>query len=182
VANQSASRVRRPSKASSDAAAQFDLMTAPGHLIRRAQQIHFAIWGQRIPESVTSVQFATLALLIRQPDIDQRTVGELLSIDTSTLAEVCSRLADRGLIERHRDKVDRRRYVLRVTPRAEELVESVVPLVEEVGDELLAPFTASERTMLLKLLRKLLLHHQPDTDSQVLRAPQLKPKRAQPRR
>ncbi len=138
------------------APADYDLFRAPGHLIRRAQQLHQTLWAERIDADLTSVQFAVLALLVRQPEIDQRTLGASLSIDTSTLADVCRRLADKGLLERSRNPNDARRYVLSVTPSAVALLTRTVPAVDAVGNALLAPLDRDERTTLITLLQRVL--------------------------
>ncbi|MCW3006475.1 MAG: DNA-binding protein [Solirubrobacterales bacterium] len=135
----------------------FDLHGAPGHLIRRAQQRHQALWLERVGDRLTSVQFAALALLEREPDLDQRTLGERVSIDTSTLAEVCRRLADRGLLERARDPRDARRYVLRVTDAGAAVLREAIPAVDVVGEQLLAGLDAAERETLIALLRRVLV-------------------------
>ena len=36
-----------------------------GHLLRRAQQVHLAVWQREVSNEVTSVQFAALAVLDR---------------------------------------------------------------------------------------------------------------------
>jgi DNA-binding MarR family transcriptional regulator len=134
----------------------FDLDTAPGHLIRRAQQRHQALWTQIVGGELTSVQFALLVLLRDHPELDQRTLAERTSTDTSTLAEVCRRLEQRGLLSRERDAEDRRRYVLRVTPEGEDLLHRVTPDVARVGEALLDGLTEDERSLLPALLRKLI--------------------------
>jgi DNA-binding MarR family transcriptional regulator len=134
----------------------FDLLAAPGHLIRRAQQQHQARWAQLVGSEVTSVQFAVLAKLAGEPGSDQNTLAGALSIDTSTLAEVCLRLASRGLIERERSAADSRRYRLYLTETGESLFEHHIPAVDAVGEALLAPLTERERRTLMRLLRRVI--------------------------
>jgi DNA-binding MarR family transcriptional regulator len=134
-----------------------DFMSAPGHLIRRAQQNHQRLWSELVDEPFTSVQFAVLALLLQKPGIDQRTLGLELSIDTSTLASVCRLLEDRGLLARRRDDQDTRRYELRATRAGESLIERTAPMVEAVGEHLLAPLDDDERAQLLALLRRIVV-------------------------
>lgn len=134
----------------------FDLETAPGHLIRRAQQRHQALWMRIVGGELTSVQFAILVLLRDEPELDQRTLAARTSTDTSTLADVCRRLEQRGFLRRGRDAGDRRRYVLRVTPEGENLLRRVTPEVTRVGDALLDGLDADEGATLLALLGKLL--------------------------
>ncbi|MCZ9339106.1 MarR family transcriptional regulator, partial [Streptomyces sp. TRM76130] len=63
----------------------------------------------------TSPQFAVLNALVAEPGLDQRTVGERVGLDRSTIAEVISRLSRRGLIDKVRDPQDGRRALLRPT-------------------------------------------------------------------
>lgn len=139
----------------------FDLAEAPGHLIRRAQQLHALLWSERVAGGLTSVQFAVLALLAQQPGVDQRTLGRLLSIDASTLAGVCRRLEGRGLLQRERDPDDVRRYVLHVSPAGVELLAETIPAVHDVGAALLAPLSDDERGTLMRLLSRVVVAAEP---------------------
>ena len=114
------------------------------------------MWTQIVGGDLTSVQFAILQLLRDEPELDQRTLAARASTDTSTLADVCRRLEQRGLLGRARDAEDRRRYVLRVTPDGDELLRRVIPDVTRVGEALLEGLTDAERADVLALLRKLL--------------------------
>jgi DNA-binding MarR family transcriptional regulator len=134
----------------------FDLLAAPGHLIRRAQQQHQARWAELVGSELTSVQFAVLAKLATDPGTDQNSLAGALSIDTSTLAEVCLRLAARGLIDRERSETDARRYRLFLTTDGRAALKRHVPAVDAVGEALLAPLTERERTTLLHLLRRVI--------------------------
>jgi DNA-binding MarR family transcriptional regulator len=135
---------------------EFDLATAPGHLIRIAQQRHQALWTAIVGGELTSVQFAILVLLRDQPELDQRTLAARAFVDTSTLADVCRRLEQRGLLRRARDADDGRRYVLRVTPEGDDVLRHVIPDVRRVGEALLDGLGEAERASLLTLLRKLI--------------------------
>jgi DNA-binding MarR family transcriptional regulator len=132
----------------------FDLVSAPGHLIRRAQQVHTTIWAEVVGSQLTSVQFAILVALDAEPGLDQRTLGERISLDPSTLAEIISRLAARGLIGRERDPGDARRYVLEPTPQGKRLLRETAPAVDEVGRRLLEGLSDRESATLLRLLRR----------------------------
>ena len=120
----------------------FDLASAPGHLIRRAAQLHTATWAELVDVNLTSVQFAILAALAATPDLDQRTLARRVSLDPATLADVSRRLVERGLVERARDAGDRRRNVLRLTDEGARVLRDAIPAVEKVGERLLDRFTA----------------------------------------
>jgi DNA-binding MarR family transcriptional regulator len=134
----------------------FELLEAPGHLIRRAQQQHQARWAQLVGSEITSVQFAVLAKLATDPGTDQNSLAGALSIDTSTLADVCLRLASRGLVDRRRSAVDARRYHVHLTQAGQALLERYVPAVDAVGAALLAALNEGERRTLVRLLRRVI--------------------------
>jgi DNA-binding MarR family transcriptional regulator len=136
--------------------AQRHLAHSPGHLIRRAQQRHLALWSARVGGELTSVQFAVLLLLRYEPGLDQRTVSTRLSIDSSTLADVCRRLEQRGLLGRSRDAVDGRRYVLTVAEPGRELLDAALPAAEAVGEQLFGDLDAEERRTLMALLARVI--------------------------
>ncbi|HEY7621924.1 MAG TPA: MarR family transcriptional regulator [Solirubrobacteraceae bacterium] len=136
---------------------RFDLLAAPGHLIRRAQQHHAALWVERVDAELTSVQFAVLVAVHERPGLDQRTLGTMLSIDGSTVADVCRRMAERGLIVRERSPDDARRYGLGLTAQGEAVLRQLAPRVAALGEDLLGPLTQRERETLMRLLRKVVL-------------------------
>jgi DNA-binding MarR family transcriptional regulator len=133
-------------------------MTAPGHLIRRAEQVHRTLWSQYVGDSLTSAQFAILVSLERRPEVDQRTLAESVSLDSSTLADVCRRLEERGLIERSRDAADGRRYTLRSTADGARLRRELTAGVRRVGTELLDGMSDRQRDTLLTLLTRVVAH------------------------
>lgn len=127
-----------------------------GFLIRRAQQAHVAAWQREVSGEITSVQFGVLSLLHNSPGASQRDLCAGLDLDRSTIADIVVRLQRRGLIERARDKGDRRRNVLQLTELGEMELAALVPRVERM-DEILTDHLSSEdrehlRALLLTLL------------------------------
>ncbi len=130
-----------------------DLMEHPGHLIRRAQQVHEWLWRAQVSRTVTSPQFAVLNKLLAEPGIDQRTLGSSVALDRSTTAEVIRRLHQRHLVDRVEDATDRRRQLLRLTPAGARLVRELIPKARCMNDLLTQPLQPDERSELLRLLR-----------------------------
>ena len=87
-------------------------------------------------------------------ELDQATVGRLTSLDRSSVAELASRMADRGLIQRRRDSSDARKRLLRITAEGASTLAEVAPYVRRVGDQLLAPLDSGERARFLDYLRR----------------------------
>lgn len=130
----------------------FDLDFAPGHLIRRAQQVHTSVWASVVGEDLTSPQFAVLNILYGRPGIDQTMLSSLASLDTSTCQDIVARLRHKGLIERSRDDSDGRRWLLRLSEGGKCTRDQVVPKVREVGEILLRSLDPNDRAALTRLL------------------------------
>lgn len=141
-----------PDREGEDPARVLGLGTTPGHLIRRAEQVHALRWSEHVQNRVTPPQYALLCALALHPGIDQAAAGELASLDKSSTADVVARLVRRGLIESTRDPGDRRRKLLAVSATAAGLLASVTPGVREVQSDLLAVCDAAERARLTEML------------------------------
>jgi DNA-binding MarR family transcriptional regulator len=138
----------------------FELRQAPGHLLRRAQQLHAAVFAEVVSEAyLTTPQFAVLAALRSEPQIDQVRLSQRLGIDRSTIADVANRLEERGLIRRKRDVKDARRNLLSLTPAGRALHDRTAPEVEEVGRRLVEPLSESDRKTLTRLLSTIISTH-----------------------
>lgn len=125
-----------------------------GHLIRRSQQIHTLMWNAEVSDEVTSPQISVLVALARNPGVDQRTLGEAVSLDRSTTADVIERLMKRGFLERTRDPKDRRRNVLRLTEAGMDLLNAIGPRSEAMNEHLISVLPPEDQSALLQLLRK----------------------------
>lgn len=133
-----------------------DVLPHTGSLIRRAQQRHAAEWARLVSNTVTSVQFAALAVLAGSPGSSQRELGDALEVDRSTIADLAARLERHGLVVREQDAADRRRYVLRLSPVGLAELERLRPLADAVEQAMTRSLAAAEVTELRRLLRGLL--------------------------
>ncbi|MDA8290324.1 MAG: MarR family winged helix-turn-helix transcriptional regulator [Actinomycetota bacterium] len=130
-------------------------MDHPGHLARRLQQASYTLWAAMVSDEVTAPQFVVLNVLCTTPHIDQRTLGERASLDRSTVADVVARLVRRGLVERVRDTVDRRRNVLALTGAGRAVLGQVAERTTAMNRALLAPLARDEQDQFLALMRRL---------------------------
>jgi DNA-binding MarR family transcriptional regulator len=129
-------------------------MSHPGHLLRRAVQVLNLLWDQEVSHTITSPQFAALNALYAEPDLDQRTLGQRISLDRSTMAEVVSRLSSRGLIRSERDTRDGRRKTITLTPKGLHTVQHLIPRTHVMTRRLVGPLDQQQRDELLGLLTK----------------------------
>ncbi|GGQ88579.1 MarR family transcriptional regulator [Streptomyces althioticus] len=134
--------------------AAVDLTTHPGHLARRLQQAHHLLWTTMVSEETTSPQYAVLNTLVAEPGLDQRTVGERVGLDRSTIAEVVGRLLRRGLLDKVRDPGDGRRSLLRVTDEGARVHRRLTVRTARMNQVLLAPLDPAEREVFIDLIRR----------------------------
>ncbi|WP_413759738.1 MarR family winged helix-turn-helix transcriptional regulator [Streptomyces sp. MMBL 11-3] len=131
-----------------------DLSAHPGHLARRLQQAHYLLWNTMVSEEITSPQFAVLNALVAEPGLDQRTVGERVGLDRSTVAEVVSRLGRRGYLDKVRDPQDGRRSLLRPTDDGLRVHRKLTVRTARMNQVFLAPLSDGEQTLFLDLIRR----------------------------
>ena len=129
-----------------------DLRGHPGHLIRRVQQVHEWLWSTEVSSTVTSPQFAVLYALCAEQGVDQKTLGERVSLDRSTTTEVLKRLTRRGLVRSLRDTRDGRRNRLHLTSSGKRTVERLTPRAVRMNTMLVSALNDCERTELLRML------------------------------
>ncbi|MER5894015.1 MarR family transcriptional regulator [Streptomyces sp. NPDC001876] len=131
-----------------------DLSSHPGHLARRLQQAHHLLWNTIVSEEITSPQFAVLNALTAEPGLDQRTVGERVGLDRSTVAEVITRLLRRGLLDKVRDPHDGRRFLLRLTDDGVRTHRRLAVRTARMNQVFLGPLSADEQQVLFDLMRR----------------------------
>ena len=140
---------------------RFDVATAPGHLIRRAQQIAVSIFADRLAASdITPVQFAILNALSDTPDMDQVTLAKRVAFDPATSGSVIGRLEAKGWLTRQAHATDRRRKLLVVTPEGMQALASMQAAVADVQTQILAPLNADEQKQFVDLLARLVAGHE----------------------
>ncbi|GHH80291.1 MarR family winged helix-turn-helix transcriptional regulator [Promicromonospora soli] len=130
-----------------------------GFLIRRAQQVHLAVWAEEAGPGLSNVQFGVLNVLHRTGGASQRELCDVLDLDRSTVAGLVSRLEARGLVERTRAAADRRRNLVRLTDDGAAELRRLVPHVAQVDASLTAGLSEEERATLRRLLTRVLDAH-----------------------
>ncbi|MEU9189323.1 MarR family transcriptional regulator [Streptomyces sp. NPDC048484] len=134
--------------------AAVDLSAHPGHLARRLQQAHYLLWNTMVSEEITSPQFAVLNTLVAESGLDQRTVGERVGLDRSTIAEVISRLGRRGLLDKVRDPQDGRRFILRLTDDGLRVHRRLTVRTARMNQVFLAPLSGEEQALFFDLIQR----------------------------
>ena len=139
----------------------FNFSEAPGHLIRRAQQLAVSIFMEETAGfDVTPVQFAILNALIDDPGEDQVTLSGRVAFDPATSGSVIGRLEAKGWVKREADPRDRRRKLLWTTPEGEQVALQMKRAVSRAQQRIVSPLDAQEREQLAVLLGKLVAGHE----------------------
>jgi MarR family transcriptional regulator, lower aerobic nicotinate degradation pathway regulator len=133
-----------------------DIYGAPGHLIRRSQQISVAIFFEEFEGyDVTPVQYASLVAIRDHPGIDQRTLADQVAFDRSTIGTVLKTLEERGLVNRVAPKQNLRIKQLFITRAGDDLLQATREHLFRVQERILAPLTMKERKAFMELLSRL---------------------------
>jgi DNA-binding MarR family transcriptional regulator len=142
-------------------AKSFNFSEAPGHLIRRAQQLAVAIFMEETSGfDATPVQFAILNALMDDPGEDQITLSGKVAFDPATFGSVVARLEAKGWVRREADPGDRRRKLLWTTPEGEKVALQMKRAVGKAQARIVSPLDADERQQLGALLAKLVAGHE----------------------
>ena len=142
----------------------FNFTEAPGHLIRRAQQLAVAIFMEETAAfDATPVQFAILNALIDCPGEDQITLAGRVVFDPATLGSVIGRLEAKDWVKRVADPADKRRKLLWITPQGEQIALKMKRAVSRAQQRIVGPLDEDERAQLGLLLGKLIAGHEADS-------------------
>lgn len=144
-----------------------DVYKAPGHLIRRCQQIAVAIFLDEFRGlEITPVQFAALVAIRDRPGIDQKTLVNLVASDRSTIGFIMRTLEERLLISRITPKHNQRIKQLYILPAGAKLLDMTRSHIERVNHRILAPLEPKERDQFMSYLARLV-----DLNNSLSRAP-----------
>lgn len=138
---------------------QFELLAAPGHLLRRNHQRSLDIFTRLVGSDVTRLQIAVLAALAKHPGASQRDLVEATGVDKSTLKEMLSRMVARGWVLRERDPNDSRAWTMLLTDEGSTLLLDRIDKLEMVQQEILEPLSMEDRATFMRCLRELLGLH-----------------------
>jgi DNA-binding MarR family transcriptional regulator len=84
----------------------------------------------------------------------QQTLIDALDLDASNLVALLNELEDADLIVRRRDRADRRRGIIELSPDGERMLLEVDRALEAVDDEILSALSLEERATLNELLAR----------------------------
>ncbi|MGH8961430.1 MAG: MarR family winged helix-turn-helix transcriptional regulator [Jatrophihabitantaceae bacterium] len=105
------------------------------------------------PIGMTALQYTALTVLERHPDLTSAQLARNSFVTAQTMADMVTALQERGLIERHRDAMDRRRLVLALTRDGRALLSRYRGKVAALEEQMLAGLSDRDaRTLRRSLL------------------------------
>ena len=121
---------------------------------------HLARIGRRASEASVSAgclrprHMIAVRLLGEHGPMTQHTVGQALSLDPSNVVGLLNELEERALITRRRDRTDRRRHIVELSPLGQDELTRAYARLSTVEDELFKALTAGERATLYGMLSR----------------------------
>jgi DNA-binding MarR family transcriptional regulator len=119
---------------------------------------HLARLGRRAGESTLAPgglrprHLIALRLLSEQGPANQQGLADSLSLDPSNVVGLLNELEERELVTRRRDRDDRRRHIVELSPRGEEELCTAYARLRLVEDDLFSALSTAERATLYDLL------------------------------
>jgi DNA-binding MarR family transcriptional regulator len=129
------------------------LDTSLGFLMTRAARGMKRVLDARLSEhNLTSTQYIVLARLWEGDGISITELCDRLYIDNPTLTGIVDRMERDGVLERRRDRGDRRVVNVYLTEKGKNLRQAVGDFAEETDAEAWDGFTVSEKKTMLDAL------------------------------
>jgi MarR family transcriptional regulator, temperature-dependent positive regulator of motility len=111
-------------------------------------------------------EYVSLIYLRDHMGTSQQALAEALHLDANNCVLLLNELEDLGFAERLRDKRDRRRHIVCLTPRGQSALERAERYMESVEDDVLGALTGEERATLRELLTRALEAQDATTERQ----------------
>ena len=105
---------------------------------------------------LTYTQYITMMVLWKQKDMNVKSLGEKLYLDSGTLTPLLKKLEKKGYIKRTRNTKDERNLIISITNKGEELKKACENIPKQIGECI--PLSKEESITLYQLLYKLLLN------------------------
>ena len=102
-----------------------------------------------------TTDFAILEALLHKGPMPVNAIGKKLLLTSGSITTAVDRLVAKGYVARNDDPDDRRVRMVELTRAGRELIEPAFARHEQDLEQIVAVLSASERTTLVNLLRKL---------------------------
>lgn len=104
------------------------------------------------PSGLTALQYTALTVLERHRDMSSAQLARNSFITAQSMADMITALEGRGLIERHRDRLDRRRLVVALTAGGRDLLDRYRDQVTALEEQMVTGLTKAQTASLRRSL------------------------------
>lgn len=126
-----------------------------GYILRLASQRHATVFNKHSELGLTPTQFSALVRVSEMGSCSQNLLGRRTAMDVATIKGVVTRLKAKGFVELAADPGDKRRTVVSLTEKGQEVIAQLHDFGKAVTDETLAPLSKDERKVFLEMLQRL---------------------------
>ncbi len=139
-----------------DKAAKRVMVASVGHLLHRAAQRALDLYvAEAGPGAITQRQHAVLAAVADHEGAAQADLVTATGVDRSTLADMVSRMIDKGLLARERSTLDARANAVRLTDAGRTALAAARAPTLAADSALMGLLPKGKRTALLEALETL---------------------------
>lgn len=136
------------------------LSNSPGYLLATASRI----LSQKETTALAAVrlslhEYVVLRLIGTKAHLSQGSLGNRYGIDPATMVDLIDKLENEGLLVRQRNPLDRRKYLLHLTPKGNKVSSRARRLVRKQQKEFLAGLTEDQWEAARSALWKLVEAH-----------------------
>jgi DNA-binding MarR family transcriptional regulator len=128
---------------------------SPAFLLAQVGAHAAAKFAERLsPLGLTPAHVGSLRIIAASAGSSQQDVAEQLGMFPSRFVALVDELQEQGLVQRQENPSDRRIYLLKLTARGKEILQSIGSVAREHQDALLAALNLEERRTLALLLKR----------------------------
>jgi len=104
---------------------------------------------------LTEGQVPCLMVLSKKRGITQDDLSRMFHIDKGTIARAIKKLEEKGMVNKVQDPVNRRRYLLSLTPKGEQVIPVILQAEKKWEDLIFQGFSDEERSLMQEGMRRL---------------------------
>jgi DNA-binding MarR family transcriptional regulator len=121
--------------------------------INQAISLHSKDLNRRF--GLTGPQLVILNEIARHESITVTQLARSISLSQATVTDILNRLSKKGLVERTRDTIDRRRVLVRITPKCNDILSQAPPALQDTFMDQYTDLPEWEQLMILSALKRI---------------------------
>jgi DNA-binding MarR family transcriptional regulator len=134
-----------------------DIQQILGYLLNTSGRLTKQIMDNSLSKyNITTSQWAVLKLLDTKKQLTQTEIAKELLGDKATVGDIILRLCEKNYIEKSINKIDKRMYVVNLTPKAQTLIADMERMANDVSKKALAGLDDNYIQILYKSLNQII--------------------------